>query len=117
MALTRRHEYRYQPPPSMVVEVHIMGAESLNILRARDISVSGVGVCVPHGFSSVDLDGELDLVITLPDSRSFLARGIVRHRNDDATGHFFGVEFTDLKPENRTEIRRFVQRLADLEGA
>lgn len=116
MVLTRRQDPRYQPPSSMVVEVHIMGAQSLNILRARDISLSGLGVRVTHGFSAADLGHELDLVIALPESRSFLARGRVRHRNDDASGHFFGVEFTDVKPANRVQIREFVKRLADLEA-
>lgn len=111
--LKRRSEQRYQPPASLTVEVHIMGSESLNILRARDISPSGIGVHVPHGFSPGDLDSELDLVVTLPGSRSFLARGRVRHQNHIAIPNFFGVEFTDMKPEHRDEIRRFVRRLAE----
>lgn len=100
----------------MVVEVHIMGAGSLNILRARDISLSGVGIRAPHGFSAADLETEVDLVITLPGIRSFQARGIIRHRNDDASGHFFGVELTDVKAANREAVRRFVEQLAELEN-
>lgn len=114
---SRRHEARYQPPASTVVEVHIMGEGSLNILRARDISLSGLGVRAPHGFGAADLAGELDLVIALPGIRSFSARGTVRHRADDASGHFFGVEFTDLKPADRDRIRDFVHYLAGLEDA
>lgn len=117
MALTRRRETRHVPPPSVVVEVHIMGKNSLNILRARDISLSGMGVRVPHGFSAHDLENELDLVVALPEIRSFRARGVVRHRNEDASGDFFGVEFTDLKPGNREEIRRFLDHLINLDSA
>lgn len=95
----------------MPVEVHIMGNESLNILRARDISPSGLGVHVPHGFRDADLASELDLVITLPGGRSFLARGIVRHRNNVAIPNYFGVEFTSIKPAHREEIHRLISRL------
>lgn len=93
-----------------------MGAASLNILRARDISLSGLGVRVPHGFQARDLGSEVDLVITLPGSRSFLAKGIVRHQDDATRPHYFGVEFTELKPGNHEEIRRFLGRLAELEA-
>lgn len=99
----------------MPVEVHIMGSESLNILRARDISLSGLGVHVPHGFRNADLANELDLVITLPGGRSFLAKGIVRHRGNDTKPNFFGVEFTALKAVHREEIRNFIRRLSNLE--
>ncbi len=100
----------------MSVEVHIMGNESLNILRARDISLSGLGVYVPHGFRESDLANELDLVITLPGGRSFLAKGVVRHRNYVDTPNFFGVEFTSMKPVHRAEVRAFVHRLIELEA-
>jgi c-di-GMP-binding flagellar brake protein YcgR len=95
----------------MPVEVHIMGAQSLNILYARDISHSGLGVRVPHGLRDSDLEHEVELVITLPGVRSFLARGVVRHRDNLNAPNAFGVEFTDLKPEHRGEIRRFIRRL------
>lgn len=93
-----------------------MGDASLNILRARDISLSGLGVRVPHGFSDADLNHELDLVVSLPGRRSFSARGIVRHRNNEAESNFFGVELTELKPADRDAIRAFVAELADLKA-
>lgn len=91
-----------------------MGAASLNILYARDISLSGLGVHVPHGLREADLGNELDLLITLSGGHSFLTRGVVRHRNDVAMPNFFGVEFSELKPSHREEIRRFIARLHEL---
>lgn len=91
-----------------------MGAESLNILHARDISLSGLGVHLPHGFRDSDLDNELDLLITLPGSRSFLTRGVVRHRNNVAVPNFFGVEFRGLRSAHQQEIKRFLRRLEEL---
>ena len=95
----------------MPVEVHIMGERSLDILYARDISLSGLGVRVPHGFRDADLDNEMDLVITLPGVRSFLTRGVVRHRDNANVSNAFGVEFTGLEPQHRDEIRQFIRRL------
>jgi len=112
MWLKRRQQPRYQPPASMTVEVHIMGTGSLNILRARDISLSGLGVRVPHGLSDADLNRELDLVITLPGRRSFSARGVVRHRNNETLPNIFGIELTEVKPDDRDAIRAFVDALA-----
>lgn len=93
-----------------------MGEESLNILHARDISPSGLGVHVPHGFDPSDLGSVLDLIVTLPGGRSFMAKGVVRHREHVDSYNLFGVEFTELKPVHREEIRRFIGRLASLEG-
>jgi c-di-GMP-binding flagellar brake protein YcgR len=99
----------------MAVEIHIMGNESLNILRARDISMSGVGVHVQHGFSDSDLENEVELVIALPAGRSFLARGMVRHRHNAAGSNFFGVEFTEMKPQHRRQLRDFIYYLSELD--
>lgn len=94
-----------------------MGEESLNILHARDISPSGVGVHVPHGFGASDLGSELDLVVTLPGGRSFMAKGVVRHRENTEASNLFGVEFTELKPVHREEIRKFISRLGGMEAS
>lgn len=93
-----------------------MGDDTLNILWARDISLSGLGVQVPHGFRDADLERELDLVITLPGTRSFLARGVVRHANNVAVPNYFGVELTSLRTVHRDEVRKFIDRLKELEA-
>ena len=44
---------RRKPSKSEPVEVQIIGGNSIDILHARDISETGLGVFVSHGF---DLD-------------------------------------------------------------
>ena len=89
-----------------------MGRGSLEILQARNVSRSGIGVYVPHGFAACDLDGEVGLVVTLPGERPFLARGRIRHWTDGGgEGQHFGLNFTHLTRANRAAIKAYVRRL------
>jgi c-di-GMP-binding flagellar brake protein YcgR len=104
---------RVQPPPSEPIEVQILSETSIDILHARDISIGGVGVYVPHGFRGCKIEDELDLVITLPRTRTFSAKGVIRHVTGvpDLSG-YFGVEFTYVAPEHRALIQEYVNRRA-----
>lgn len=108
------HTTRVEPLRSAPVEVQIMGRGSLDVLRARNISATGLGVYVPHGFAGIDLSQEVELVVTLPGVRSFLARGIVRHVTDSADdAHHFGVELTGIADKHREAVLAYVRsRLA-----
>jgi hypothetical protein len=96
------------PRADAPVEIQIMGEDSLDVLHARDVSTSGLGVYADHEFEGFDLAREVDLVITLPGRRPFLATGYVRHRTRRDSRWFFGVEFTDLAPRDRAAIDRYV---------
>lgn len=101
------------------VEVQIMGRGHLDVLRARNVSSTGIGVHVPHGFAGIDLAAEVELVVTLPHRRSFLARGIIRHvTSSHGDERHFGVQFTHLAEGDRRSILDYVgARLAAGEGA
>lgn len=90
-----------------------MGAAFVDILPARDISLGGVGIQVPHRFQGCDLTPEVELLITLPGERCFLARGIVRHKRDE-DGTLFGVEFTQLGVSHRERLAAYVATLITL---
>ena len=107
--LSDRDATRYLPLGSRPVEVHILGRNSLDILTARDISMTGLGVYVPHRFVGCGIDSEVELVITLPGQRTFVAKGQVKHQTGSPDGPpFFGVQFTSLKPEHRERIRAYL---------
>jgi hypothetical protein len=87
------------------------GRGSLDVLRARNVSQTGIGVFVPHAFEGFDLEEEVELVITLPGERSFLARGILKHWTDGGrAGCHFGVHFTEMTRAQRAKVRDFVRR-------
>ncbi len=101
---------RVTPRSGAPVEVQVMGSGSLDVLAARNVSQTGISVYVPHGFAGYDLDKEVELVITLPGERSFLARGLIMHRTDGGKeGHHFGLHFTTIAREHRTKIRDYVR--------
>ena len=106
----RRPAVRVHPLSSAPVEVQIMGPSSLDIVHARDVSEQGLGVFVPHQFAGCDLASELDLVVTLPGQRSFMARGVIKHVTSGAEPEgVFGVEFTGLSAQNRARLRAYVE--------
>lgn len=102
---------RVRPLPSQPVEVQIIGKASLDVLRARDISESGVGVWVEHRFEGCDIKLPVELVITLPKRKPFLAKGVIKHvtRRDEPV-EYFGVEFTEISEGNRGQIASYVGR-------
>lgn len=112
LALECRGSARVRPPPGAQVQVQIMGPNSLDIVNARDISATGIGVWVPHGFEPATLDSEIELVITLPGERPFLACGALRHASD-RPGAYFGVELTQVADRHRDRIRAYVARHLD----
>jgi hypothetical protein len=102
---------RVTPSRGAPVEVQVMGPGSLDVLAARNVSQTGIGVYVPHGYAGCDLDKEVELVVTLPGERSFLARGLIKHRTDGGKeGHHFGLVFTTIARKNRIKIRDYVRR-------
>lgn len=113
LSRSRARSIRVQPEPSEPVGVHIVGPNSIDILRARDISESGLGVQVPHRFEGCDIHAEVELVITLPQHKAFVAKGVVRHRTESDDSPSFGVEFTDISKRHRKLLRSYVSdRLA-----
>jgi hypothetical protein len=107
-----RANTRVIPSRLAPVEIQVMGPGRLDVLNARNVSQTGIGIYVSDGFAGCDLDREVELVITLPRERSFLARGIIKHQTDnEGEGRHFGVEFTEITREHRMKIRDFVRTL------
>jgi len=103
----RRHP-RFKPQPTAPVRVDVMGNGFLEVVHARDVSVSGLSIFVAHDFDGCDIDTEVDLILTFGKSRPFKARAKIRHRSRDGSKHFFGLQFVDLAEEHRAAIARYV---------
>ncbi len=89
-----------------------MGGTFLEVLVADDISVGGVGVRVPHGFSIGELENSVELIILLPGHRPFKAEGMIRHRTGTSDQSKFGVEFTRVG--NPKAIQSYVLSMLSL---
>lgn len=86
-----------------------MGRGFLDVLTARDVSLGGLGVCVPHGFAGCDIDAEVELIVTLGRDRPFKARGAIRHHGGPGAEHVFGVEFTELSAEQQEAVEHYIR--------
>jgi c-di-GMP-binding flagellar brake protein YcgR len=84
-----------------------MGDGFLDLFCARDISAGGVSIAVKHRFEGCAIHDDVDLVISLPGERPFMARGRIVHRTKTAL-EFFGVEFTRLAHAHAALIERYV---------
>ena len=100
---------RVSPALEAPIEVQLMSERFLDIFEARDISVTGVGIFVPYRFEGCHLTSLVDLVITLPDSEPFLAKGRLIHRTK-MEREFFGVEFVDLAPPHTAKVASYVEK-------
>ncbi len=108
----KRGNKRIKPPASETIEVQVMGSDSLDVLKAHDISVMGIGVRVAHLFEGCDLNALVRLVITLPHCQPFLATGIIKHiTTDDGPNDRFGVEFTEIADKDARLIREYIDRI------
>jgi hypothetical protein len=107
----KQREYpRVRPAPGSPIEVHIMGNGFLEVLRARDISVGGLAVFVPHDFGGCSIDDPVDVIVKLGNEKPFTVRGVIRHLSKNSDDHFFGVKFTRVSDENAHRISQFVER-------
>ncbi len=102
---------RLRLPRSERVEVQIMGPGFVDVVLARDISLGGVGVWIPHGFRGCDTSAPVELILTLPSRKPLRMRGTIKHRTATSDGaHFFGVEFIDLAVMHQKAIEDYIAR-------
>ena len=104
---------RVTPSRNAPVEIPVMGRGRRDVLNARHVRQTGIGLYVPHRFIGCDPHEEVELVITLPRERPFLARGIIKHRTDsESEGRHFGVHFTEISRVQRAKIRDYVREMS-----
>ncbi len=99
---------RVRPEHDRPVEVQVMGPGFLDVFHARDVSQTGLGILVPHGFEGCDLLGDVELIVTLPGVPSFSASGMLRHRTRHGALSFFGVQITRMAERDRRALRAYV---------
>jgi c-di-GMP-binding flagellar brake protein YcgR len=95
---------RVAPDPGHPIEVQIMGDGFLEVVRARDISVGGISVVVPHQFAGCDLDTQVEVVVKLRGGKAFSVSGKIRHARDN----IFGIMFVKLAERDREKIMAYV---------
>lgn len=77
--------------------------------EARDISATGAGIFVPPHLEGCNLKSPVNLVVKLPESDAFRARGRIVHRTKLGR-EFLGVQFMNLSKAQLAAIARYVER-------
>jgi c-di-GMP-binding flagellar brake protein YcgR len=103
-----------KPHSAQPIEIQVLGNGFIEVLKARDISVGGIGVYVPHGFAGCDINSELQILVKIPGTKPFLTQARVRNLGKGSDSAFFGVEFVNLSAWGKERVERYVsQRLAE----
>jgi len=108
----KRYQVRVIPDPLHPIIIDLAGENFIDVLRAKDIGEGGLSVYVPYQFEGCRIDREIDLVITLPDTRSFKVSGVIRHKGEKQ-GYYFGIAFTKIEKEDFESLKRYIDMRAE----
>jgi c-di-GMP-binding flagellar brake protein YcgR len=96
---------RVQPSRQEPIEIQLIS----DGFEARDISATGAGIFVPPHLEGCSLKSPVNLLIQLPETAPFRARGRIVHRTKIGR-EFLGVEFMNLPKNHAAQIERYVER-------
>ncbi|MDV6234338.1 PilZ domain-containing protein [Leptospira ellisii] len=100
---------RVVPARNEVIEIQLMGVNFIDILNAKDISIGGVAVEVPHLFEGCDLNSPIQMILTLPGRNPIKLSGKVKRKISAPEASLFGVEFGSLEPKAKYLIESYIQ--------
>ncbi len=109
----RRKSVRVCPLDEDPVIVHLMGSALIDVLKAHDISMGGIGILAPHHFDEWDLHEKIEIIVALPgDLADFRARGIIKQIGKKSKEYgLYGVQFTEIGPKGKQDLLVFINRL------
>jgi c-di-GMP-binding flagellar brake protein YcgR len=109
----KRKHIRVSPLVEDPVEVHLMGTGLIDVLKAKDISMGGIGILAPHHFDEWDLNEKIEIIVALPgDLADFRARGVIKQIGNKSTEMgVYGVQFTEMGPKGKQDLLVYVNRM------
>lgn len=101
-----RKYLRVTPGKKYPIRLDINGNNFIEILRAKDISLGGIGIEVAHQFTNCEIDGNVELIIRLPQpvGQHIHARGKILHVNNN----LFGINFSNLPKNSQQKLREYI---------
>jgi len=107
--LEKRRSPRVTPEPDQPVGIHLIGQDYVEVTNAINVSIEGIGICVPHGFHDVNLDKLAEVLIKLPEpvDCSFTATVKIAHRQ----GNNFGAQFMDIAEKDAKMLHAYIMKL------
>lgn len=110
----KRKHVRVMPTTQRPIRVDINGENFIDVLHAKDISESGIGVRVPHFFTGCSIEKPVQFIISLPEpfKKTIKAYGVVKHTGAD----HFGVYFTQIDRQSVRFLRDYISHRIAEEG-
>ncbi len=101
-----RKYLRVTPGKKYPIRLDINGDNFIEILRAKDISLGGIGIEVAHQFTNCEIDGNVELIIRLPQpvGQHIQAHGKILHVNNN----LFGISFSKLPKNSQQKLREYI---------
>jgi CheY-like chemotaxis protein len=90
------------------VKVDIVGKNFVDIINAKDISMGGVAVYIPHFIIDCKIGEVVDCIITLPGEKIVITQGRIKHMGEDQN-FFFGIEFVQMDQESKKNLTQFFE--------
>ncbi len=108
----KRDKVRVIPDPQRPVIIDLVGENFIDVLRAKDIGEGGLSVYVPYQFNGCTIDREIEIIITLPQARSFKAVGMIRHKGQKQD-LYFGISFTRVEKKDLEKLKEYINERSD----
>ena len=108
----KRKKVRVIPDPQHPVIIDLVGENFIDVLRAKDIGEGGLSVYVPYQFNGCAIDREIELIITLPQIRSFKAAGMIRYK-EQKQDFYFGICFTRIERKDLEKLKGYIRERSD----
>ncbi len=108
----KRDKVRVIPDPQHPVIIDLVGENFIDVLRAKDIGEGGLSVYVPYQFNGCAIDREIELIITLPQVRSFKTAGMIRHKGQKQD-LYFGISFTRVEKKDLEKLKEYINERSD----
>lgn len=89
------------------IRIDIVGKNFVDIVKAKDISIGGIAVSVPHFIIDCKIGEVVDCIISLPHKREIKAKGKIRHVGNKSD-FYFGIQFTKMDKQSEVNLKDFL---------
>jgi CheY-like chemotaxis protein len=101
---------RKVPAKGKAASIEILGFASVHLGLVRDISLTGVGVFIPHFSNDVMASSTIECMLKLPNEAAFSFTGIIKHVGSTHE-FYFGIEFDEITENNRKKLEDYINSL------
>ena len=105
-AKSKRQQVRVIADRFEPIRIDITGKDFIEIVPAKDISMSGVGIEIPNHLQDRMIEGDISLRITLPHpiNHSFSTSGQIVHKANS----FFGGIFDGIDDQDQKRLQDYI---------